>query len=143
VVTYLDAQTAPSLTDQERDALMELATDLPRVWDHPSASNELRKRILRTVIKEIVARVAEARIELVIHWQGGDHSELSVVKNRTGQHRWTTDVEVQTLIAQLARQLNDGSIAALLNRLGHRTGAGQTWTGARVRSFRCYHNIDV
>jgi excisionase family DNA binding protein len=142
-IEALDAQTAPSLTDQERDALMELATDLPRVWNHPSASNELRKRILRTVIKEIVARVAEARIELVIHWQGGDHSELSVVKNRTGQHRWTTDVEVQTLIAQLARQLNDGSIAALLNRLGHRTGAGQTWTGARVRSFRCYHNIDV
>lgn len=139
----LDAQAGTNLTPQQHDALLALGADLPRVWDHPSASNELRKRILRTVIKEIVARVADARIELIIHWQGGDHTELSVVKNRRGQHRWTTDVEVQTLITQLARQLNDGSIASLLNRLGHRTGKDQTWTELRVRSFRCDHGIAV
>jgi excisionase family DNA binding protein len=79
----------------------------------------------------------------VVHWQGGDHTELSVVKNRMGQHRWTTDVAVQALITQLARQLNDGSIAALLNRLGHRTGKGHTWTEMRVRSFRGDHGIAV
>ena len=55
--------------------------------------------ILRCVIREIMARIADARIELVIHWQGGDHTKLSVVKNRTGQHRWTTAVKVQTLMA--------------------------------------------
>lgn len=139
----LDTQASTNLTSQQRDALLALGADLPRVWDHPLASSELRKRILRTVIKEIVARVADARIELVMHWQGGDHTELSVVKNRIGQHRWTTDVEVQTLITQLARQLNDGSIAALLNRLGHRTGRDQTWTEMRVRSFRGDHRIAV
>ena len=68
---------------------------------------------------------------------------MSVVKNRTGQHRWTTDVEVQVLITQLARQLTDGSIASLLNRLGHRTGKGHTWTEMRVRSFRGDHQIAV
>ena len=139
----LDPQASTNLTPQQRDALLALGADLPLVWDHPLASSELRKRILRTVIKEIVARVADARIELVMHWQGGDHTELSVVKNRIGQHRWTTDVEVQTLITQLARQLNDGSIAALLNRLGHRTGRDQTWTEMRVRSFRGDHRIAV
>ena len=80
---------------------------------------------------------------MVIHWQGGDHTELSVVKNRTGHHRWAADVQVQTLIPQLARQLNDGGIAALLNRLGHRTGRGHTWTEVRVRSFRADHGIAV
>lgn len=139
----LDTQASTNLTPQQRDALLALGADLPRVWDHPLASSELRKRILRTMIKEIVARVADARIELVIHWQGGDHTELSVAKNRIGQHRWTTDVEVQALITQLARQLNDGSIAALLNRLGHRTGRDQTWTEMRVRSFRGDHGIAV
>jgi excisionase family DNA binding protein len=139
----LDTQASTNFTPQQRDALLALGADLARVWDHPLASSELRKRILRTVIKEIVARVADARIELVVHWQGGDHTELSVVKNRIGQHRWTTDVEIQTLITQLARQLNDGSIAALLNRLGHRTGRDQTWTEMRVRSFRGDHRIAV
>ncbi|MBW8832372.1 MAG: recombinase zinc beta ribbon domain-containing protein [Burkholderiales bacterium] len=138
-----EAQAGPSLTPRQRDELMALGADLPRVWSHPAAGNEVRKRILRCVIREIVARVAEARIELIIHWQGGDHTELSVVKNRSGQHRWTTDVEVQALITQLARQLTDGSIASLLNRLGHRTGKGHTWTEMRVRSFRGDHRIAV
>ena len=95
------------------------------------------------MIREIVARVADARIELIIHWQGGDHTELSVVKNRTGQHRWTTSIEVQALVSQLARQLKDSSIASLLNRLGHRTGKELSWTETRVRAFRCTHGIDV
>jgi len=142
-IESLDSEQAPAITPQQREALLALGTDLPRVWAHPAATNEVRKRILRVVIKEIVARVVEARIELVIHWQGGDHTELNVVKNRTGQHRWTADVEVQTLITQLARQHNDGSIAALVNRLGHRTGKELTWTESRVRSFRCAHGIDV
>jgi excisionase family DNA binding protein len=142
-IEALDARIRPALTPPQRQALLALGTDLPRAWNHPAASNETRKRILRTAIKEIVARVAEARIALVIHWQGDDHTELSVVKNRTGQHRWTADVEVRTLITQLARQLNDGGIASLLNRLGHRTGRNQTWTESRVRSFRCTHDIAV
>lgn len=142
-IEALQAQAGPGLTPQQRDELLALGADLPRVWSHPAAGNDVRKRILRCVIREIVARVAEARIELVLHWQGGDHTELSVVKNRIGQHRWTTDVEVQTLITQLARQLNDGSIASLLNRLGHRTGKDHTWTEMRVRSFRCDHHIAV
>ena len=142
-IDALDLQAGPSLTAEQREALLALGSDLPRAWRHPAAGNEGRKRILRAVIKEIVARVAEARIELVIHWQGGDHTALNVVKNRLGQHRWTTDVEVQALIPQLARQLNDASIASLLNRLGHRTGRGQSWTEMRVRSFRCDRGIPV
>ena len=142
-IDALLAQADSGLTPQQREDLMALGTDLPRVWSHPSAGNEVRKRILRCVIREIVARVADARIELVIHWHGGDHTELSVVKNRVGQHRWTTNVEVQALITQLARQLNDGGIAALLNRLGHPTGKGHTWTEMRVRAFRSDNQIDV
>lgn len=142
-IETLQSQVASSLTPQQHDALLALGEDLPHVWSHPAAGNELRKRILRCVIREIVARLGEAQIELVIHWQGGDHTELSVVKNRCGQHRWTTTAEVQTLIPQLARQMSDASIASLLNRLGHRTGKGHTWTEMRVRSFRGDHRIAV
>ena len=88
-IEALEAQAGPSLTPRQRDELMALGAELPRVWSHPAAGNEVRKRILRCVIREIVARVAEARIELVIHWQGGDHTELSVVKNRVGPVSYT------------------------------------------------------
>ncbi len=137
------SQAATGLTPQQREDLLALGTDLPRAWSHPSAGNDARKRILRCVVREIVARVADARIDLIVHWHGGDHTELSVVKNRTGQHRWSADVEVRSLVTQLARQLNDGGIAALLNRLGYHTGRDHTWTETRVRSFRCSNEIEV
>jgi hypothetical protein len=35
-------------------------------------------RILRTIIVEIIARVDGNQIDLMIHWQGGDHTQLKV-----------------------------------------------------------------
>ena len=39
--------------------------------------------------------------------------------------------------------LPDSDIASVLNRLGKRTGKGNTWTLSRVRSFRNDHDIEV
>lgn len=138
-----DARTSPDLPPQQREALLRLGSDLPLAWYDPAAGNDVRKRILRSVIKEIVVRVAEVEIQMVLHWQGGDHTALRIPKNRVGQHRWTTPDNVQELIAKLARQLGDAGMAALLNRLGHRTGKGHTWTEMRVRSYRGDHGIAV
>ena len=133
----------PSLSVAERERLLSLGTDLPRAWSHPRATAETRKRLLRAVLEEIVATLTQERIELLIHWRGGDHTRLSVPRNRTGQHRFSSDIEVQDLIRALARQQQDGAIAATLNRLGKRTGRGNAWTEARVRSFRNDRRIAV
>lgn len=139
----LDAQCEPDLTPELRQRLLGLGADLALAWEHPNASNEIRKRILRAVLKEIVVRVTDTQLQLVLHWQGGDHTALAVVKNRVGQHRWTTDTHVEQLINDLARQMPDSGIASLLNRLGQRTAKGHTWTESRVRSFRGDHRIAV
>ena len=131
------------LCDDERAALLALADDLPRLWNHPAASSETRKRILRAVLKEIIVTVEASRLRLVLHWQGGDHTRLEVAKNRTGQNRWKTDVETVQLVRDLARILPDHSIAPLLNRLGIRSAKGQSWTQLRVRNFRSVHRITV
>lgn len=131
------------LSIEEKDLLMALGSDLETVWSHPGASTETRKRIVRTVIEEVVVTLAEERIDLVIHWRGGDHTRLAVPRNKTGQHRWSSDADVRELIGALARQQVDGAIAATLNRLGKRTGRGNPWTEARVRSFRSQHGVPV
>ena len=87
--------------------------------------------------------LADGRIDLILHWRGGDHTRLSVPRNRRGQHRWAASAEVVDLVRGLARQLPDGGIAATLNRLGKKTGRGNSWTEARVRSFRKGHGVAV
>lgn len=118
-----------------------LGDDLETAWSHPGATGETRKRILRAVLEEIVATLTAERIELLLHWRGGDHTRLGVPRNRTGQHRWSSNAEVQDLIRGLARQQEDGGIAATLNRLGKRTGRDNPWTEARGRSFRSHHRV--
>ena len=46
----------------------------------------------------------------------------------TGEHRWTTDAQTGALIRDLARMLPDELIAGALNRLGKKTGKGNSWT---------------
>lgn len=132
-----------AVTAEEQVRLMALGADLASAWHHPGATAETRKRLLRTAIVEIVARLQDDCIELVIHWRGGDHTQLSVPKNRPGRHRWSTASSVEELIRALARQQTDSAIAATLNRCSLRTTKGNTWTEARVRSFRNAHQIRV
>ena len=128
-----------------RDRLLQLGEDLPTTWHDPAAPVALKKRILRTVLEEIVVDVVDEPPELRmwLHWQGGVHTKLRVPKNRAGKHRHCTDREIVELVRELAKVCSDANIASILNRLGYRTGAGNTWIQGRVRSLRAYHKIDV
>lgn len=129
--------------EEERRHLLELGGDLEALWNHPAAPPEIKKRIVRTVLEEIVANVHEEppRTELVLHWKGGVHTQLRIPRNVRGQHRNATDGKVVDLVRELAQVCVDSEIARILNRLGYRTGPGNSWTEARVRSLRGYRSI--
>jgi DNA invertase Pin-like site-specific DNA recombinase len=134
-------QQASTLGGEERRRLLELGADLAVAWHHPAATAATRKRIIRAVLHEIVARVEGDRIELLLHWQGGDHTRLTVRKNRRGQTRWSVEPETVDLVRACARLMPDKAIAGMLNRTGRRTGRRMGWTQSRVRSFRNTHGI--
>ena len=64
------------LTDEEQMRLLELGRDLQSLWNHPSATDDLKKRVLRSVLAEIVIGDDEQRENhlLVLHWKGGAHT---------------------------------------------------------------------
>jgi hypothetical protein len=80
-------QQASTLDGEERRRLLELGADLAVAWHHPAATAVTRKRIIRVVLHEVVARVEGDQIELLLHWQGSDHTRLTVRKNRRGRTR--------------------------------------------------------
>jgi len=127
----------------DRETLLSLAHDLPVVWNSPETEMRLKQRIVRILIREIVADVDEQNQEVVllIHWAGGRHSELRVKKNKTGKHQRCTAVEAIEVVQQMAGKFSDEQIATTLNRLGLRTGAGNTWNENRVYSLRHYWEL--
>ena len=69
------------------------------------------------------------------------HTELQVRRNTTGQKPNDTDKTALELIEELAKVCSDQAIAALLNRLGYKTGAGKTWRGHSVHNARYIHRL--
>lgn len=134
---------APSLSAEDRAKLMAMGRDLAKAWNSPGATIETRKKIIRLLIKEIIVDVVDDTLALVIHWQGGDHTELTVKKNKVGQTRWAVAADVVDLVRVLARQLPDNAIAAILNRSGKVTGHGAAWTRAHVCGLRNTNGIPV
>jgi DNA invertase Pin-like site-specific DNA recombinase len=131
-----DAGKAPDIPDKE--ILMSLSRDLPAVWNAPGTDAGLKQRIVRILVEELVVDVDEEKQEIVllIHWAGGRHSELRVSKRGSGQHGQSTGMEALEVIRQMAGKFGDGEIAATLNRLRLRTGAGHSWNAQRVYGLR-------
>ena len=143
LILLQEARERP-LSEAQKRELLEFARDLPRLWDDPrSSSSEYKKRLLRIALKEIIATCEGEAIRLVLHWQGGDHTQVEFQKLRSGKHRYAADKELVDIVGALARIEPDVRIAAILNRNQRRTAHGQLWTAARICSLRDYHEIPV
>lgn len=125
------------------EQLKSLALDLERVWDAPETDIRLKKRLIRTLIEEIMVNVSTERsmIELVVHWKGGVHTEIAVPKFRTGECGTDTPHEVVDVIRMLALVCSDKIIAAWLSRNQIKTGRGGRWTWKQVAAVRNYRSI--
>lgn len=126
-----------------RELLLDLARDLPAVWNDGAADMRLKQRIARLALREIVADVDEESREvvLVLHWAGGRHTEVRWEKSRRGVHT-RANLEAVEIIRKMAGQCSDEEIALTLNRLQLKTGTeGYSWSGWRVAYTRGNHGM--
>lgn len=138
-----DAST-PAPGTLSPDRIPALAEDLRAVWSAPATEARLKKRIVRTVIKEALADIDDrsSEIVLLIHWVGGVHTELRLPRRRRGQ-RNSTPADIIAVVRQLVLIAHDDLIAGVLNRNGLKTGNGNRWTRERVTALRSHYKIPV
>jgi hypothetical protein len=139
----LDRMRTPGGDDDAHPDFTGLADDLSAAWKAPRTTMRTRQRLVRALITEIVVDVdaAAGEIVLVIHWKGGQHSELRIRKPRTGEHGCSTPEQALAVMRSMAGRWSDQDIAASLNRMGMPTGQGKTWTAHRVGSVRRVRGI--
>ena len=134
---------ARQVQSSARPDLTGLGEDLAAAWDAPGVTMRARQQLLRTLVKDIVADVDDTTREVVltIHWRGGQHSQVRVIKPRTGEHGCRTPDEALAVMRSMAGKWSDEHIAATLNRMGLPTGQAKTWTAHRVSSVRRVNDI--
>ena len=78
---------------------------------------------------------------LVIHWRGGQHSEVRARKPKPGEHRKRTSDAAGAIILEMAGTWSDAQMATALNRMGIRTGQGQTMRDAATYAGISHHFV--
>jgi len=131
--------TLPTAKQQEQ--LECLGADVRRLWEHPHATMQMKKQLLRILIEEIVVDVDEEHDEVVllIQWSGGHHTELR--EPRVSGRGSLAREQLRSAVATLRKVLDDTKLAAVLNRERILTTSGQTWTAQRVKQYRCQEKI--
>jgi len=123
--------------------LSVLATEVEHIWNHPQTDMQLKKRIVRTLIEEVIVDVKPevGEIPVVIHWKGGVHTELTVPRRRRGQNARHTSTSIVEAVEVLARILPDEQIAGWLTQNDLKTGSGKFWSKEAVTSLRSHRQF--
>jgi hypothetical protein len=140
-LSSLDAQRH-SLSTEEEIRIRLMCDRFAEVWQSDHCPPTLKKMIFRTAIEEIVVRTDQDKrcLELVMHWKGGAHTQLSMERPRSATET-ATPMEALDIIRCMAVRYGDDQIASVLNRRGYYTGKGKRWNQTRVATARRNHSI--
>ena len=139
-----EVKTRPAATTEPcAEQLLALGRDLSALWNAPQAEPALKQRLIGLLLEEVLCEVDPVQNEviLVLHWQGGRHSQVRMRKRNTGQNRYFTSADARELLSTHCAQLSEQELAELLNQRGLKTGRGHLWTAARVQSYLFMHHL--
>ncbi len=122
----------------DRARLLQLAQDLPTVWNAPFTETRTKQRLIHILVQEIICDLDDATNEavLLIHWTGGRHTEVRVARVKTGRYPAELAPSAVEALRKLGGHWPDRELAVSLNRMLCKTGDGESWTTVRVREMR-------
>jgi DNA invertase Pin-like site-specific DNA recombinase len=132
-------------TEEERAAILSLATDFPRLWRDPNTLDRDRKRMIRLLLEDVTL-IRDKDITIHVRFRGGAARTLHLQLPLNAWQKRTTSSEV---VAEVDRLLDDhvySQIASFLNERGFRSGEGNRFTAryiARIeRSYELKSRYD-
>jgi DNA invertase Pin-like site-specific DNA recombinase len=142
-LTRRQNQRPARLTEQQRNRIRSLGSDLMRVWDASTTTDRDRKELLRTLLEEVNITLDKdnSQIHLIMRWRGGTVSALDLPLKRYHPAPIRTDEDTVELVRRLAVHYPDGVIAGIVNRQGRRTAHGDRFTANKIGNVRRYWKI--
>jgi len=133
------------VNDQQRAAILSLATNFPQLWRDPSTPARERKRMVRLLLEDVTL-IRGDHLTLHLRFRGGAHRTMQLpLPLRSWQQRQTS----QEIVAAIDRLLDHHTypeIAAILNDQDLRSGEGKPFTArivARIqRSYQLTPRYD-
>jgi DNA invertase Pin-like site-specific DNA recombinase len=136
-------QHALVATPEQRQQVLALAKDFPKLWQAPTTAAKDRKRMLRLLIEDITVERPEGQKRAVLHlrWRGGACTDLDVQLPANIADIMRYPPEMVEHVRDLAKTFRDQQIASQFNAQGRRSSTGKTFTASMIQWIRHRHHI--
>jgi DNA invertase Pin-like site-specific DNA recombinase len=138
-----ERRTMRSVTAEQKQQILQLGRDFPRLWKAPTTSACDRKRMLRLLIRDItIVKGPEPKLlRLQIRWQGGATETIEVrqLPNRPEAIRYPDTFVAK--IRTMAERYDDKEIVAQLKSEALTSATGKAFTVNMIRWIRHKHRI--
>jgi excisionase family DNA binding protein len=128
------------LNEKQRQQILDLATDFPRLWRDSRTPHQEKKRIARLLLEDVTLIRGE-QITAHVRFKGGATRTLHVPLPRAAPDLRRTEASVVQQVDRLLNEHTEEEVAILLNAEGVTSGTGLPFTRARVRDLRLRHKL--
>jgi len=129
---------------QERQEVLALGEDLPRIWQAPSTTPADRKHLLRLVIQNVILdqKRERGKVWLQINWQTGASTQHLMTRTCISYSEHGDRERIEQRIREWnAQGATDRKVAEALNAEGLRTTYGQPFRYQNVHYLRQQQGI--
>ena len=137
--SHQQSQAALSLDEAQRQQLLELVHDLPRVWHAEATTWTERKNLLQLLIADVTLTRQENEVVIQLRWQTNKVDTFPVSLPTRGAP--PVPETVVERIRALSQTHTDRQIADRLNQAGIHTSQGRPFTAQRVQGIRRRYRI--
>jgi len=125
-----------NISNRNRDDILALVKDFPKLWQNPNISNRDRKQMIRLIIEDVTLIKGDKDITMHVRFKGGATKTLSIPKPMPYCEKIKADPELIRQIDQLLDHHVTHEIADILNKKGFKTGTGKKLTGVLVYNIQ-------
>jgi DNA invertase Pin-like site-specific DNA recombinase len=136
-------QQGLQLTEEQKNQLLELAKDIPRLWKSSSTCAQDRKRMLRLLIKDITVERQHANRKALLHirWQGGAVEDLQIDIPLPAPDKVRCPQALVNRVRSLALSMSDAQIVTILNQEGQLSPKGKPFNLSIIKQLRSKYAI--
>lgn len=124
-----------ALTAEQKEKILSLATDFPKLWNDSKTSDREKKRMVRLLLEDVTLTRSEL-ISVNIRFKGGVTTTLSLPVPLNSFMLRKTRPEIVEEVDKLLEHHHDIEIAEILNNRGLQTGNALPFTVVAVGRIR-------
>jgi len=126
------------VNDEQRRAILSLASDFPRLWRDPNTPDRERKRMVRLLLEDVTL-IRDKDITAHVRFKGGAKRTLRLPLPLNAWQMRTTSSDIVAEVDRLLNEHTYSEIASSLNERGLHSGEGLPFCARSVaRIQRCY-----